>query len=55
MNWLIEYFRKSFCRHDWEFLAKNTVYSDPDTKLPISHVWIYRCRKCGKTNKVKSN
>lgn len=59
MRKLIEYIRSVFCKHEWELLSKNTVYSDTNywglTTEPyiMGTKWTYRCKKCGyfKTHK----
>ena len=56
MKWLINYIRSCFCKHEWECLQNNIpVYdSDVSLKIPTYHKWIYRCKKCGCKNEIKS-
>jgi hypothetical protein len=53
MRKLIDYIRSCFCKHEWEQLDENEVYSNTDywgrTVDPyrIGTKWTYRCKKCG--------
>lgn len=53
MRWLINYIRSYFCKHDFELIKYIEVYSNIHD-VPIGYKWIYRCRKCGYIQKIKS-
>ena len=52
MRWLINYIRSCFCNHDWEMIFNKSVYGE-DKSVPIAHVKVYRCKKCGMSKKYK--
>lgn len=54
MRWLINYIRSCFCKHEWECLTNTLVYDNADDKLPNYKLWIYRCKKCGVVQKIRS-
>lgn len=57
MRKLINYIRSCFCKHEWELLKDMDVYDtlfDEKGIYPDYHEWIYRCKKCGCANKIKS-
>lgn len=55
MRWLINYIRSCFCKHEWELLDQIKVFDqDKSMKVPDHYEWIYRCKKCGYCNKIKS-
>lgn len=40
------------CDHEWERLSHTTVYpGQSKDALPSSHVWLFRCKKCGRSKK----
>ena len=55
MRTIINYIRSCFCTHDWECLARTSVYSNKEDTIPDYHVWTYRCKKCGYSKKYKSH
>lgn len=59
MRWLINYIRSCFCKHEWELIFHNDIYStDPYTgkpnKYPDRSEKVYRCRKCGIEKRYRS-
>ena len=54
MRWLINYIRSCFCKHDWECLSENISVWGSDVHHPDYHKWVYRCKKCGCRNVIKS-
>lgn len=53
MQWIINCIRSCFCKHDFELLSRCGVVDYKDD-LPYRYEWIYRCRKCGFVQKIKS-
>ena len=55
MRWLINYIRSCFCKHDWEKLSEIRDFNiDISIEVPISYTFIYRCKKCGMVQKIKT-
>lgn len=54
MRWLINYIRSCFCRHDWESLGEHSYYRDDASAMPVRRVDVFRCRKCGYVQKVRT-
>lgn len=53
MRIIINYIRSCFCEHEWDLLGEYTVYNN-FTNKPVYDKYIYRCKKCGYAQKVKS-
>ncbi len=49
INKSIEY--KKPCIHDWELISETNVTSENNNRWTR---WIYRCKKCGKSNIINS-
>ena len=55
MRWLVNYIRSCFCKHEWEYLQNRiAVYTNTYSDIPEYYQWIYRCKKCGCKNIIKS-
>ena len=55
MRWLINYIRSCFCKHEWECLESGiSVWGSENDKYPNYHQWIYRCKKCGCKNRIRT-
>lgn len=50
---ICNYFKKCFCKHDFEFLKQVQVYERETDTMPIHRKLIYRCKKCGYVQKIK--
>lgn len=56
MQWLINYIRSCFCKHEWELIFSTCVYDKSiSSENPAYHTKTYRCKKCGMEKKYKSN
>ncbi len=53
MRWLIQYLRSCFCKHDFECITRCDHYWYEDDEMPHKHTYIYRCSKCGYTQKIR--
>lgn len=51
MRTIINYIRSRFCKHKWERIARVDIYEE--SHLPVAHKTIYRCKKCGFTQRIK--
>ena len=53
MRWFIDWILSLVCEHEWECLMNEKCIKDyfGDVKY---YQWIYRCKKCGKKNVIKS-
>lgn len=52
MRFIVNYFHSLFCKHEWEKVAEITLV-DPENDVPYGYKFIYRCPKCGYTQKIK--
>lgn len=52
MRWLINYLRSCFCAHDWEQVVVNRKFEDDRQSRPYKITYLYRCKKCGYTQKI---
>lgn len=52
MRWLINYIRSMFCKHKWEYIAETINYDWLSGDTPAGYTKIYRCKKCGYTQKI---
>ena len=53
MRALINYFRQWLCKHDFMIIKEVHVHSDEGFDMPIGCYRIYRCQKCGYTQRIK--
>lgn len=53
---LINEIRMGFCKHDFEFICSTNVYDvyKDENNTPQTIIKIYRCKKCGYTQKNKN-
>lgn len=50
---ICNYFKKCFCKHDFELLNVLSVYETAFDERPYKVKYIYRCKKCGYVQKIK--
>ena len=54
-NIIKNFLEKLVCKHDWEKLecikVRDHFFNVSD--LPIYHIYLYKCKKCGKFKKIK--
>lgn len=48
-------FEKWSCKHDWEQIVTVSHYQKEGDTYPIYHILHFKCKKCGKFKKIKSN
>lgn len=53
MRWLINYIRSCFCKHEWELIFEDNIYGS-SFKMPDNKIKVYRCKKCGYSQKYKA-
>lgn len=49
---IIQYFHSCACEHEWELISNSQYYQDNEI-LPYKAKKIYRCKKCGYSQKIK--
>ena len=52
MRLIVNYFRSLFCKHEWEKIAEITLMNE-EHDIPAGYQFVYRCPKCGYTQKIK--
>lgn len=52
MQWIINYIRSCFCKHEWELIFDTSVKGQ--WSWESYNVKVYRCKKCGYSKKYKS-
>lgn len=53
MRWIVNYIRSLFCKHDFEHLISIDLYERSSDTMPCGHKYVYRCKKCGYTQKIR--
>ena len=52
LNKFVDWIMSLSCDHEWECLLNGErIYNPVGADY---HKWVYRCKKCGKTNIIKS-
>lgn len=41
------------CKHDWEEIKHIREYNDWCGNMPAHHIYLFKCKKCGKLKKKK--
>lgn len=52
MRLIVNYLRSLFCKHEWEKIAEITLMNE-EHDIPAGYQFVYRCPKCGYTQKIK--
>lgn len=45
-------FKRIFCNHDWEEIKIIRKFNNASDCMPHKHIFIYKCKNCGKFKKV---
>lgn len=55
MTWLINLIRAWFCHHEYKMIHQGRIFDHSvSVKMPICYEYIYLCRKCAHTKRVKT-
>ena len=52
MRLIVDFVRFLFCNHDWEIIQRAMYYEDDYDKRPYKYKVVYRCKKCGRVQRI---
>lgn len=49
----LNFLRKTICLHDWEEIKHIADYGRNNDSIPVKHIFLYKCSKCGKFKRIE--
>lgn len=49
---IVDFVRSLFCDHDWDIIQRAKYYEDDYDKRPYKYKVVYRCKKCGRVQRI---